>query len=159
MLTMMRTKTFWLVAVVLFVYGIIQMGDDDPGPTKQPDKDDDRVNVALEIAMTDPKRDSIQVAISASLGSAGNHADRDTKVWEGLRFTKRPWVYKFKAKRGDALNAAVTNKGAPVVLMVCYFLQEGQGDDSILPGYGDITGPHLNAANGGTLARCAAVVR
>lgn len=160
MLTMMRTKTFWFVAFILLAYGIIQFGGEDDG-SNEPDAKptDELVNLALEVTMADSKRDSIQVAIAATLGSAGNFANKDAKIWEGVRFPKRTYTHKFQAKRGDAVNAEVVNKNAPVTLMVCFFLQEGQGQGNVLPGYGDITGPHLNAAQGGTLARCAATVR
>lgn len=157
--SMMRTKTFWVAVVVLLGYGIITW-DDDGGPAKKPDANgDDKVKMVLEIGMTDPALDSIQVAVAASLGSAGNYANPSMTVWNSLRFPKKLTLHRFLVKRGEAVNADVVALGTPPVFMVCYFLQEGQGQDSVVPGYGDITRHHQNAVKGANPARCAAVAR
>lgn len=153
-----RTKTFWVVVVVLLGYGIITWDDDGELGRAKPDTEDE-VNLVFEIGMNDSKAVSIQVAIAATLGSGGHLAEPDQKIWDGFRHPDRPYHHRFRARRGERLNAEVANKGRPVTLVSCWFWQEGQGTDEMLPGYGDITGPHLDAVNGGTLARCAAVVR
>jgi hypothetical protein len=154
-----RTKTFWLVVVVMLGYGIITWDDDDAPRKPPPASGDVMVNMILEIGMSDFKRDSVDVAVAATLGSAGHLAEPKVKVWNGIKYPTRPWHHLFRVRRGEAVNAEVANPGLPVDLLICGFLQEGQGDDKLIAGhggYGDITGPHLN---GGPLARCAAVAR
>lgn len=158
-MTLLRTKTFWFIALVLLAYGIIQV-DGDGEPAKKPDgKGDDKVKMVLEIGMTDPALDSVQVAVAASLGSAGNYTNPSMTVWNSLRFPKKLTLHRFLVKRGEAVNADVVAISTPPVFMVCYFLQEGQGEDSVVPGYGDITRHHQNAVKGANPARCAAVAR
>lgn len=154
-----RTKTFWLIVVVMLGWGIITLDDDDPGSgAKKPT--DDGVNLVLQISMTDSARQSINVAVAATLGSSGRYSEASTKVWDGLRYPKTDWLHRFRARRGEALNAEVANPGKPVIAMFCWFRQEGVGSvkdaDDPLPGYGDITVHHQNT---GSLARCAAVVQ
>lgn len=163
MLTSLRAKTFWLVAIVLLGYGIITWGD-DPESARKPKAEPtgEVVKVALEIMMSDPTHNSTTVAVVASLGSiVGNFADRSATVWDGFKYPNRPWIHRFTARRGDQLNAEVVVTGRPVTLVFCVFWQEeeGLGHDEFLPGYGDITGAHSEASGGKNLARCQAQAR
>lgn len=151
-----RTRTFWVVAVVLLGYGIITWDDDETGkPKPKPTPTCKRVNVVLDIGMVG-QPDRVAVAVAATLGSAGRYAERKTHVWNGLRYPTRYWRHPFTACTGEEVNAEVANLDPPVTLLSCWFWQEGQGNDPEFPGYGNITGPYRDS---GEMARCAAVVR
>lgn len=169
MLTSLRNRTILLAAVLLLGYGIITW--DDEGGTKNDTDEDDKVNLTLEVYMNDSKVPSIDVAIAATLGSAGNFHDRKAKV-PNFRKNQKGYLHRFQARRGDRLNAEVVNLSTPVDKYACAFYQQGysaipedewfeQGidQDGLLRGYGDITDLNEVEGHGNSLARCTGTVR
>lgn len=167
--SMMRTKTFWLIAVVLLAYGMFTL--DDEGGTKNDTDEDDKANLTLEVYMHDPEVPSIEAAIIATLGSAGNFHDRKAKV-PNFRKNQKGYLHRFQARRGDRLNAEVVNLSTPVDKYACAFYQQdysaipedewfeqGIDQDGLLRGYGDITDMHEVEGHGNSLARCTGTVR
>src|SRR5688572_31551232 len=119
-----------IIFAVVGFYVLSAVGGSGPG--ENDGDSDDLVNLTLEISMGDDALPHIQVAISASLGSAGNYARANERIHNTAKDPKKQWYHKFRAKRGEKLNAEVANLTAPVKLLNCFFYQ--QDEDPIEPG-------------------------
>lgn len=169
MRTAVRNVTGLAIAALLIV---IAVSMNSPGPDT--DVDDNRWrNLSLEIAMADGTRSQVNVAIAASLGSAGNYAQRSQRIRSESHYPRRAqWSHKFKAKVGEVLTAEVAVPDSVGVNdLRCFFYQEGYGDPKLEgghgaqlgahKGYGDITnyGSEYGGQSPMTLTRCKAVVK
>lgn len=162
----MRNATI-LAVVVIVAYGIIQIGDDDDEP-KVKETGEDKVSMALQVEVAgSPDIDSIEVAISADLGSAGHYIEKRKKIYNGLKYQdgSRDHYHKFRVRRGETVSASAVPLGNPITLILCSFYQEGQNlgpnnvlESMVLPGYGDITKFHRNGTQLQE-ARCTATAR
>jgi hypothetical protein len=123
------------MVVVLVILGTVVYGWDafgrpgykPPGRGDTITCDDDPTDcrdIALEIEGF-VAEDSFRADLWANLGSAGRHERDNTRIWDGEKHPERQWRHKFRARRGERVNAAVQSKSGPIRELNCYFYQKG----------------------------------
>lgn len=169
MRTAVRSMTGLLIAAALIM---VAVSLNSPKPNTDTDDNQWR-ELSLDVEMSDPSREQVTVAIAASLGSAGNYAERAQRIRSNYHHPNRaPWSHRFKAKVGEQLSAEVAiPETRGVNDLQCFFYQRGYGDPKLEAGpgsqhgankgYGDITiyRPEFGGQSPMTLTRCKATVK